>query len=222
MAFTILWRRQSKAAATLSPVLGMATGIGVWLGTAQHFYGAVSVSATGQILPCVYGTVASACSPILYSVVITLIRPQNYDWSEFKRERLALEKLGSDLTTAHHEHGKAQEQGARHTSVPEAKELKRWGRIAAFWSIATFLGHWVVWPLPMYGSNYVFGKGVSYPSVIALEETLTKGSSSLRGSSSRLSGFGGQHSLPSSILSWMEEFSRLHRLTVDFVKEEHG
>lgn len=222
MAFTILWRRQSKAAAALSPVLGMATGIGVWLGTAQHFYGAVSVSATGQILPCVYGTVASACSPILYSVVITLIRPQNYDWSEFKKERLALEKLGSDLTTAHHEHGRPQEQGARHTSVLEAKELKRWGRIAAFWSIATFLGHWVVWPLPMYGSNYVFGKGVSYPSVIALEETLTKGSSSLRGSSSRLSGFGGRHFLLSSILSWMVEFSRLHRFTVGFVKEERG
>ncbi|PLB46514.1 Na+/solute symporter [Aspergillus steynii IBT 23096] len=162
MAFTILWRRQSKAAAILSPILGMATGIGVWLGTAQHFYGAVSVSATGQILPCVYGTVASACSPILYSVVITLIRPQRYDWSEFKKEKLALEKLDSDLTTAHNEHipnDTNVENGSRTSSAPEAKELKRWGRIAAFWSIATFLGHWVIWPLPMYGSKYVFGKG---------------------------------------------------------------
>ncbi|PKX93557.1 sodium:solute symporter family protein [Aspergillus novofumigatus IBT 16806] len=150
MAFTILWRQQNKVAAILSPVLGLATGLGVWLGTAKHFYGAVTVSTTGQILPCVYGTVASAFSPIVYSVVLTLLQPQNYDWAEFKKEKLALEKLEGDLTTVHSHQGKS--------SAPSAKELKRWGRIAAFWSIATFLGHWVLWPLPMYGAKYVFGK----------------------------------------------------------------
>lgn len=38
-------------------------------------------------------------------------------------------------------------------------QLKRWGRIAAIWAAATFLGHWVLWPLPMYASKYIFGKG---------------------------------------------------------------
>ncbi|KAI2930191.1 hypothetical protein CBS147320_3313 [Aspergillus niger] len=156
MAFTILWRRQSRAAAILSPILGMATGIGVWLGTAQHFYGAVSVSSTGQILPCVYGTVASAFSPIVYSVVITLVKPQRYDWAEFRKEKLGLERLESDSDITVNGQG-SEEQQTRTSFDPQ--ELKRWGRIAAFWSIATFLGHWVLWPLPMYGSKYVFGKG---------------------------------------------------------------
>ncbi|GLA52393.1 hypothetical protein AnigIFM63604_009251 [Aspergillus niger] len=156
MAFTILWRRQSRAAAILSPILGMATGIGVWLGTAQHFYGAVSVSSTGQILPCVYGTVASAFSPIVYSVVITLVKPQRYDWAEFRKEKLGLERLDSDSDITVNGQG-SEEQQTRTSFDPQ--ELKRWGRIAAFWSIATFLGHWVLWPLPMYGSKYVFGKG---------------------------------------------------------------
>ncbi|GKZ72020.1 hypothetical protein AnigIFM50267_008072 [Aspergillus niger] len=156
MAFTILWRRQSRAAAILSPILGMATGIGVWLGTAQHFYGAVSVSSTGQILPCVYGTVASAFSPIVYSVVITLVKPQRYDWAEFRKEKLGLERLDSDSDITVNGQG-SEEQQTRASFDPQ--ELKRWGRIAAFWSIATFLGHWVLWPLPMYGSKYVFGKG---------------------------------------------------------------
>ncbi|GLA16576.1 hypothetical protein AnigIFM62618_003165 [Aspergillus niger] len=156
MAFTILWRRQSRAAAILSPILGMATGIGVWLGTAQHFYGAVSVSSTGQILPCVYGTVASAFSPIVYSVVITLVKPQRYDWAEFRKEKLGLERLDSDSDIT--VNGQGSEEQQNRTSF-DPQELKRWGRIAAFWSIATFLGHWVLWPLPMYGSKYVFGKG---------------------------------------------------------------
>lgn len=158
MAFTILWRRQSRAAAILSPILGMATGIGVWLGTAQHFYGAVSVSSTGQILPCVYGTVASAFSPIVYSVLITLVKPQRYDWAEFRKEKLGLERLDSDSDIT--VNGQGSEEQQNRTSF-DPQELKRWGRIAAFWSIATFLGHWVLWPLPMYGSKYVFGKGVS-------------------------------------------------------------
>ncbi|GLA63387.1 hypothetical protein AtubIFM54640_004529 [Aspergillus tubingensis] len=156
MAFTILWRRQSRAAAILSPLLGMATGIGVWLGTAQHFYGAVSVSSTGQILPCVYGTVASAFSPIVYSLAITLLKPQRYDWAEFRKEKLGLERLDSDSDITVNGQG-SEAQQTRSSFDPQ--ELKRWGRIAAFWSIATFLGHWVLWPLPMYGSKYVFGKG---------------------------------------------------------------
>jgi Na+/proline symporter len=166
MVFTVLWKRQSKAAAIISPILGFGTGLGVWLGTASHFGGAVSVATTGEVLPCVYGTVASCFSPIIYSVVITLIRPQNYDWAEFKKENLALEKVESDLTTAHHDESRRNghngvEDGGVRSAAFDTQELTRWGRIAAFWSVATFLGHWVIWPLPMYGSGYVFGKKVS-------------------------------------------------------------
>ncbi|BCR82738.1 sodium:solute symporter family protein [Aspergillus chevalieri] len=185
MVFTVLWKHQSKAAAILSPILGIATGIAVWLGTAHHFYGSVSVSATGGLLPCVYGTVASAFSPILYSVLITLVKPQNYDWSNFRQEKLALEKVESDLTNVHHgendspsvareqenrvevEQHRNEEDGAQPApQASTAKELKRWTRIAAFWSAATFLGHWVIWPLPMYGSKYVFEKKFYYAWVI--------------------------------------------------------
>lgn len=174
MVFTILWKRQSRAAAILSPILGLGTGLGVWLGTAARFGGAVSVATTGEVLPCVYGTVASCFSPILYSALITLLQPQNYDWADFKKEKLALEKLEDDLTTAHHDESVDQsgansvEDGGLRSAAFDAKELKRWGRIAAFWSAATFLGHWVIWPLPMYGSGYVFEKKVSLVPVALL------------------------------------------------------
>ncbi|KAJ5623541.1 hypothetical protein N7490_012146 [Penicillium lividum] len=163
MVFTILWRQQSKAAAILSPILGMITGLAVWLGTAVHFGGEVSVATTGQILPCMYGTVASCFSPIVYSLIITFIKPQRYNWDNFKKEKLALEKLDSNLTTAHQEiavqnGANGLEDGGVRSAAFDAQELKRWGRIAAFWSIATFLGHWVIWPLPMYGSGYIFEK----------------------------------------------------------------
>lgn len=159
-AFTILWRRQSKAAAIVSPVLGMATGLAVWLGSAYSFFGEVTVASTGEVLPCLYGTVAAALSPIPYTVIITLFKPQNFDWADFAKQRLAFEKLDENLTTVDSRAVDAEESLDPEQVGVKRQELKRWGRIAAFWAIATFLGHWVLWPLPMYASHYVFGRSV--------------------------------------------------------------
>lgn len=109
-------------------------------------------------------------SPIVYSVLITLVRPQNYNWDDFKKEKLSLEKVESDLTTVHHDHvsrtgNESLEDGGRGV---EAKELKRWGRIAVGAAAATFVGHWIIWPLPMYGSGYIFGKGVCFIQGVVL------------------------------------------------------
>ncbi|KAJ6442495.1 acetamidase [Purpureocillium lavendulum] len=153
--FTILWKKQSKAAAIISPLLGMAIGIAVWLGSASALYGEVSVASTGQTLPCVYGTVASALSPGLLSIVISVARPAHFDWAEFRNERLAFNKNpGADSD----EELKTHEENVQRYADDKIR-LKRWGRIAAIWAAATFFGHWVVWPLPMYAAKYVFERG---------------------------------------------------------------
>ncbi|KAF9630733.1 urea active transporter [Lasiodiplodia theobromae] len=156
-ALTILWRQQSRAAAILAPTLGMATGIAVWLGTAHAFYGEVSIASTGATLPCMYGTVAATVAPLPYSLAITaLTGGQGWEWSEFRREKLAfeVEVSGRDAGLE-----RAVEEGEGGEDAEEArKRLKRWGRIAAGWAAATFLGHWVLWPLPMYAARYVFGE----------------------------------------------------------------
>ncbi|KAK0389970.1 hypothetical protein NLU13_3543 [Sarocladium strictum] len=153
--FTILWKRQSKIAAIASPILGLVTGIAVWLGSAHSLYGVVSVKSTGMTLPCVYGTVASALSPALYSVVITLFKPAYYDWADLRKETLAFGKP----SPAQSESSSVNEGAAASEYAADRAKLKHWGTIAAAWAAATFLGHWVLWPLPMYASGYVFGKG---------------------------------------------------------------
>lgn len=153
--FTILWKKQSTLAAVVSPLLGMATGIAVWLGSAYALYGGVSVATTGQSLPCVYGTVASAFSPGLFSIIISLIKPANYDWKDFRKERLAFTKSAENSSD---DEVKTHEEIVQRYAEDKVF-LRKWGRIAAIWAAATFLGHWVLWPLPMYASNYVFGKG---------------------------------------------------------------
>jgi Na+/proline symporter len=138
--FTILWKKQSKIAAIVSPLLGLVTGIAVWLGTAHAFYGSISVTSTGQTLPCLYGTVASAFSPAIYSIIITVVRPENYSWSEFRSEKLAFDS-DEDINGTH---SHVLEEEALSYSASKAK-FRYWGKIAAIWSAATFLGHWVLW-----------------------------------------------------------------------------
>lgn len=142
--FTILWKKQSKLAAIISPLLGLATGVAVWLGSAKSIYGGITVASTGQTLPCVYGTVASALSPALYSIVISLVRPANYDWAEFRKEKLLfddnVERDGfSGLQVTH------DAEVAASSYASDKAHLKRWGKIASAWALATFFGHWVLW-----------------------------------------------------------------------------
>ncbi|KEZ43939.1 putative urea active transporter 1 [Scedosporium apiospermum] len=151
--FAILWKKQSTAAAVISPILGMLTGLAVWIGTAYHFYGEVSVASTGQAVPCTWGTAISALSPAVYSIIISLIKPANYNWADFGKENLALEDSSNDDSAAN-----STDEDVSKYKANKAL-LKRWGRIAVIWSLATFFGHWVLWPLPMYAAKYIFEKG---------------------------------------------------------------
>ncbi|KAF5541992.1 DUR3-urea permease [Fusarium mexicanum] len=162
LIFTIIWRKQTKLAAISSAFLGMATGLGVWLGSAYAFSGEVTVASTGGTLPCMYGTVASLFSPLFYSVVVTYVRPDNYDWSQFKEHRLAVEQdeSSSGLESSP---GKGTEQvttteTASNRTSDDDNNQRRWTKYALWWAIATFLGHWVLWPLPMYAAKFVFSK----------------------------------------------------------------
>ncbi|KAK7699380.1 hypothetical protein SLS64_011676 [Diaporthe eres] len=158
--FTILWKKQSKLAAIVSPLLGLATGLAVWLGSAQALYGEISIAATGATLPCVYGTTASALSPALYSVVISLARPADYDWADFRKERLLFDNHNTTAAARGQNPRAPPESHVEVTSsyTEDRASLRRWGVIAGAWALATFLGHWVLWPLPMYAAKYIFSR----------------------------------------------------------------
>ncbi|KAK7727220.1 hypothetical protein SLS63_007271 [Diaporthe eres] len=93
LALTLGWSRQTRLAAVVSPVLGFFTGLGIWLGTAYHLYGTVTIESTQNPLPALYGAIGSFFSPALYSVLISLYKPSKFDWREFLRIELADEAI---------------------------------------------------------------------------------------------------------------------------------
>lgn len=88
LIFTLIWSRQSKLAAIVSPILGLASGVSVWLGTTHTIYGEISFATTVELAPSLYGSIASLFSPILYSTFISYLNPEHFDWREFLRINL--------------------------------------------------------------------------------------------------------------------------------------
>lgn len=90
--FTLPWSRQSKLAAVVSPILGLITGVSMWLGTTHSIYGSISIDTTVEPAPALYGAVGSLFSPVLYSIIISYIKPEVFDWREFLRIDLVEDK----------------------------------------------------------------------------------------------------------------------------------
>jgi hypothetical protein len=92
LIFTLLWSRQTKAAAILSPILGLFSGVTTWLSLSWYWSGAITITTTQAQLPGLYGAIVSFFSPALYSIVISLIWPSRFDWREFLRLDLIEDK----------------------------------------------------------------------------------------------------------------------------------
>lgn len=55
LIFTLTWSRQSKPAAIIAPILGLVSGISVWLGLTHSLHGPTSFDTTVELAPSVYG-----------------------------------------------------------------------------------------------------------------------------------------------------------------------
>jgi hypothetical protein len=97
LILTILWSRQSKLAAILSPVLGLTSGLAVWLGTTKSLYGEITMTTTSAAAPCLYGGLVALFFPAITSVAFSYLGPREvFDWRDFLRIGLVGEGVQSD------------------------------------------------------------------------------------------------------------------------------
>jgi urea-proton symporter len=80
VAFAITWSKQSKAAAISGSLCGLAAGLTAWLVEAQVYYGEITLASTGSNYATLAGCLAAIMTGLIVSVVVTLIKPDNYDW----------------------------------------------------------------------------------------------------------------------------------------------
>jgi len=158
---TLMWAGQNWWAATLSPVLGLACSITAWLVTTSKLNdGVITVATSGANNPMLAGNVVALLSPMIFIPVLTLIFGKaNYDWISMKQIRLGND---SDVTAAAHldveaVHGRHAELSPE-AEAEEQTKLLRASKIAKYTTAAMTIILLVLWPMPLYGTGYVFSQ----------------------------------------------------------------
>src|SRR5436305_8756019 len=105
------------------------------------------------------GNVVALLSPLIFIPVLTLaFGKQNYDWESMKQIRIGDD---SDLVAAAHidlELTPGPTSRSAETEAAEQAKLKKAAVIARSLTVFMTLALLVVWPMPMYGSGYIFSK----------------------------------------------------------------
>lgn len=166
LIFTITWDRQTKLAAFVAPISGFIFGITIWLTTAYHYFGEVTITSTGAQLPCLFGSLTALLLPPVVSIIVSFVKPHKFDWatlhdvveveSDTADAELSDEKnnVTVNTTTQVDSSDSLVAEHVRPTEVTP-KELERLIKIATGGAIFVLLITWVVWPLSLY-RDWVF------------------------------------------------------------------
>lgn len=159
-----MWKDQNWIAAAVSPVLGLIVALIAWLVTAKSTCGSLDVLCTGSNYPMLAGNVAALLSPCIFVPILTFaFGKQNYDWKSMWEIRkvddseILRRKSVGDPERQRSIVARAQAAEAAESAAEQAK-LKKSAIIARSLTIFMALALLIVWPMPMYGSGYIFSK----------------------------------------------------------------
>ncbi|EFQ32905.1 sodium symporter family protein [Colletotrichum graminicola] len=157
---TLLWSGQSWAAATFSPIIGFVLSMTAWLVTTKIMYGELSVTNTGANGPMLAGNLTSLLSPLLFIPLLTFIppfKPQKYDWQSMLNIRQSDDRDFADGASMDIETAPTVQIQALGGPDEKAK-LDKAAKTARWLTVGVTLVLLILWPMPLYGSGYVFGK----------------------------------------------------------------
>ena len=107
LIFTVTWNRQTYWAAFISPLVGFSR-FGCMGFYSLSLYGEVTIKSTGGQLPALYGSLTSMMLPGVLSIIISLVKPEKFDWDKLKTADLLI--------------GEEEEEGSSPNSQPKNEE----------------------------------------------------------------------------------------------------
>jgi hypothetical protein len=157
--FTLMWKRQNAIAATATPVLGLICSLIAWLVTAKNGGGSLSILSTGANDPMLAGNVVALLSPLIFIPILTYgFGADNYDYESMRSIRrgddsdvAAEANIDLELVPGTFNLSEAEER-------EEQSNLLHASKIAKAATVAMTLVLLVLWPMPLYGTGYIFSE----------------------------------------------------------------
>ena len=176
-AFAITWKGQTSAGALSGAISGLVAGLIAWLTTAHQYFGAITVSTTGEEYSTLAGNLAAIMTGLITSVIVSLARPKSYSWETTRSINASVLTAASSQSST--------EVDPQHKSDPDEKpdpssptlddeetgasadlaveeeptKLRRAFKVACIASfLLTFIMDFLI-PMPMFFSHYIFSQG---------------------------------------------------------------
>jgi len=140
ISLAILWKNTNRYVATAAAIIGLVCGVTVWLGYAFSTSGEISLTSTSDMFALLAGNLASILTSLTITVIGSLFRPENFNFSKLKHEIFVVdEKIRKRLEKETNE-----------------ESLKKASRFSKQYGLTLTLILVVAWPIPLFFSNYVF------------------------------------------------------------------
>ena len=144
ISLAILWKNTNRYAATSAAIIGLGCGVTVWLGYAFNTSGEITLASTSDMFALLAGNLASILTSLVITVVGSLFRPENFNFSKLKTEIFVVdERIRKRLEKETNE-----------------ESLKNASKFSKQYGLTLTLILVVVWPIPLFFSNYVFTETV--------------------------------------------------------------
>ncbi|KAI9357535.1 Sodium:solute symporter family-domain-containing protein [Pilaira anomala] len=159
LAMTLLWSKQSKEAAIASPILGFFCAVGTWLAVTYGMYGKFTIETSSRNFPMMAGNLVALLSPIIFTSIISLWKPDNFNF-DATREIQQVDDSNQQLEAGDFLEPTKQQVvvDAAITTAEELEKMKKSSRFAKISSLVLSFVLFILWPLPMFFSRYVFSK----------------------------------------------------------------
>ena len=174
---TLLSRKQNKQAVIFTPIIATGFAIFSWLLCTKMKFKTVTVDTTFEDDSMLTGNVVALLSPLVFIPIFTYaFKPQNFDWNILKE----IKRVDEEEEIAEATEGKHTNSGDFENVHPaksqisivaselaelktdqieiESKMLNKSFKKAVIICISLTLSLVILWPMPMYGSSYVFSK----------------------------------------------------------------
>lgn len=178
LACAIFWSKQNLLAFVGAPIISSCAAILAWMLVARHESHHISIATLSSNLALSAGNILSCTGPILLTPLLTMIRPQNYDWAQLKQIRLAddaadgagnldeEEQMEAELATESANNPAL--SASDHADAVEDTMMLKARKKAIYISIFMTFAFCLFWPVPMYASGYVFSRGFYKGWVVVL------------------------------------------------------
>lgn len=163
-SLTIFWSGLNKWSAILAPSIGFACGLITWLvTTAGLFDGVINVDTAGSDYPMLAGNVVSLLSPCIVIAICQLwFGHAHFDFNDLKDlQSVQDENEDPDYNPDIEKEAHVHPVKSTATEVKWATDLAKLNTYAKWAKWITLVMAFcllVLWPMPMYGTGYVFSK----------------------------------------------------------------